>query len=256
MDAIETIARATDEPADGADGGRATTLWRRIAEDLTAEIAAGCFAPGDCLPTVVALAERFNVNRHTVRQALQAMRARGLVSVEQGRGTFVRAKPYDYRLGKRVRFRANFDPVTVDVAARLLSSGIEPLGPSDAERLGLPVGTPAWSIRSTRHVEGTPLSVGHHRLDAARFPDFDRAFAETMSITSALSRYGVTDYLRLSTRVTAVLPTEEECEVLGVAPTQPLLLARGIDGTAKNEPLHLVSTVFVGDRIELVVEPE
>jgi GntR family phosphonate transport system transcriptional regulator len=256
MDAIEKSARGAEDVADAADGGRSTTLWRRIAEDLTAEIAAGRFAPGDSLPTVVALAERFGVNRHTVRQALQAMRARGLVSVEQGRGTFVRARPFDYRLGKRVRFRSNFDPETVDVAARMLSSAVEPLGQGDAGRLGLPVGTLAWSIRSTRHVGGTPLSVGHHRLEAARFPHFDRVFAESLSITSALATYGVTDYLRLSTRVTAVLPTEEECDVLGVSPTQPLLLARGVDGTAKNEPIHLVSTVFVGDRIELVVEPE
>lgn len=256
MAAVDELERAAHGDADLTDQGRATTRWRRIAEDLTAEIREGAYAAGDALPTVVALAERFGVNRHTVRQALQAMQARGLVSVEQGRGTFVRSKPYDYRLGRRVRFRANFDTETVDTSLRFLSSGVEPLSASEARRLALPEGTPAWSIRSVREVEGTPLSVGSHRLEVARFPDFDRIFAETHSVTKALAAHGITDYLRLSTRITAVLPSDEECEVLGVPPTRPLLLARGIDGIAPGKPIHLVSSAFVGDRIELVYEPE
>ena len=68
-------------------------IWQRIAEVLTAEISSGGFPPGARLPTETALAERFGVNRHTLRQAIGALSTAGLVSVKHGRGTFVRPAP-------------------------------------------------------------------------------------------------------------------------------------------------------------------
>jgi len=58
----------------------------------------------DRLPNETDLATRFAVNRHTIRRALQAIEAQGLVRIEQGRGTFVQEELIDYQLGRRTRF--------------------------------------------------------------------------------------------------------------------------------------------------------
>ena len=72
-------------------------MWQRIAEILTAEISAGHFPPASRLPTETALAERFGVNRHTLRQAIGALSDAGLVSV-QARPRHLRAPGTGHRI--------------------------------------------------------------------------------------------------------------------------------------------------------------
>ncbi|TIY02502.1 MAG: GntR family transcriptional regulator, partial [Mesorhizobium sp.] len=49
------------------------SLWRQIAEQILHSIAVGDFAENAALPPEVALAERYGVNRHTVRSAIAAL---------------------------------------------------------------------------------------------------------------------------------------------------------------------------------------
>lgn len=235
---------------------RAARLWRSIADALEQDILEGRFAAGSALPTVLDLADRFDVNRHTVRQALQSLQARGLISVEQGRGTFVRQRAFDYRLGERVRFGDNFagerDTDNVLIGKMTIEAALE----KDARRLAVATGTPLWTFRTLRHVGGAPFSTSFHRVAQARFPDFDRMFkAHGQAFSRTMSACGAGDYRRLSTRVSAVLPTAEEQELLAVQHNEPILLSRAIDGLASDQPIHLVSTAFVGSRIEFVFEP-
>ena len=62
---------------------------RRISETLRAEIESGAYPPGGRVPAEMALADRFGVSRGTLRQALQDLRAAGLLEVVPGRGYFV-----------------------------------------------------------------------------------------------------------------------------------------------------------------------
>ncbi|MDT8264240.1 GntR family transcriptional regulator, partial [Roseomonas sp. DSM 102946] len=82
-----------NEPFRRGDG---IAAWKRIADGLEAEIAAGCFPRGARLPTEAQLATQYGVNRHTVRRALSALAERGLVRATQGSGTFVEAPPLRY----------------------------------------------------------------------------------------------------------------------------------------------------------------
>ena len=45
-------------------------MWRQIADALAADISEGRLAPGARLATEFELAERFAVNRHTLRRAM------------------------------------------------------------------------------------------------------------------------------------------------------------------------------------------
>ena len=69
-------------------GPRAT----RVYASLRRSIAGGELPPGTKLPAHTELAHQFGVAPLTMRQVLARLEARGLVSREQGRGTFVRAR--------------------------------------------------------------------------------------------------------------------------------------------------------------------
>lgn len=70
-----------------------TTLYRRIAADLAAAIAAGTLPAGDPLPSEADLVRRYRASRGTVRTALAELEAHGLIETRQGRHRRVRSVP-------------------------------------------------------------------------------------------------------------------------------------------------------------------
>ncbi|MBY8882492.1 aminotransferase-like domain-containing protein [Actinacidiphila acidipaludis] len=67
--------------------------YRRVADMVAAEIAAGRLRPGDRLPTQRAFARRHGIADSTAGRVYGELTRRGLVVGEVGRGTFVRAAP-------------------------------------------------------------------------------------------------------------------------------------------------------------------
>jgi DNA-binding FadR family transcriptional regulator len=63
-----------------------------VVEDLAREIISGKWAERDLVPTEPALCEEFGFSRTVIREALKLMEERGLVRVEQGRGTSVKPR--------------------------------------------------------------------------------------------------------------------------------------------------------------------
>ena len=62
---------------------------------------------GDYLPAEQQLADRYEVNRHTLRRAIDQLVERGWVQRRQGVGVLVLMRPFDYPLNARARFSQN-----------------------------------------------------------------------------------------------------------------------------------------------------
>lgn len=69
--------------------------YAALARVLADEIDAGRFPVGSLMPTEAQLQVRFDVSRHTVREALRELKTRGLVTARAGIGTLVRASRSD-----------------------------------------------------------------------------------------------------------------------------------------------------------------
>lgn len=66
--------------ASAHDDTRRLPLYLQVADRIRDAIIAGTLAPGDALPTERELAESFEVSRASVREALRALQAQGLVA--------------------------------------------------------------------------------------------------------------------------------------------------------------------------------
>lgn len=65
---------------------------REIAAELRASILAGDYPPGVPLPSRAELTERFHVSPMTARNAVEILRAEGLVELKRGSGVYARAQ--------------------------------------------------------------------------------------------------------------------------------------------------------------------
>jgi GntR family transcriptional repressor for pyruvate dehydrogenase complex len=68
---------------------RTSRLYEQIVQQIEASIVKGDLKPGDQLPAERDLAQRFGVSRTAVREAVKALREKGLVEAYSGRGTFI-----------------------------------------------------------------------------------------------------------------------------------------------------------------------
>src|SRR5262249_56617006 len=71
------------------DPNSGVPIYRQIKDQVGYGIAAGLLRPGDQLPTVRALAVELSVNPNTVIKAYSELEQEGIVTSEQGSGTFV-----------------------------------------------------------------------------------------------------------------------------------------------------------------------
>jgi DNA-binding GntR family transcriptional regulator len=69
------------------------SVWRQVANDISARIAAGTYALGCSLPAEDELAGEYAVARSTVRRALGELRKRRLIKTLPGGGSVVVAMP-------------------------------------------------------------------------------------------------------------------------------------------------------------------
>ncbi|MEV0330995.1 GntR family transcriptional regulator [Micromonospora echinospora] len=68
-------------------------LWRRIRQEIQAQIDAGILKPGDKLPTTKQLAEHYDTSGVTVRKAVEVLIESGVLEGRQGIGVFVADSP-------------------------------------------------------------------------------------------------------------------------------------------------------------------
>lgn len=68
-------------------------LYHQLAELIAADIRAGVYAEGDRIPSEHQLVAQYGIGRPTVRQALETLVRRGVLSRRRGSGTFVAPQP-------------------------------------------------------------------------------------------------------------------------------------------------------------------
>jgi len=230
-------------------------LWRQIAESLESDIKEQVFAPGQKLPTEAELAERFSVNRHTLRRGIAYLEQEGILRVEQGRGTFVQERVVDYKLGKRTRFSENIEKQSRIPSGEIVRALIIAADATVARNLRLRKGQPVVLIENVSKVDGRPVSVVAHHFPARRFPDMIEVYKRKRSVTKALVHFGVEDYTRKETRITARLPNPSESHLLALPRSQPVLVTESTNIDPEGRVIEYGWGRMAADRAQLVVQP-
>jgi GntR family phosphonate transport system transcriptional regulator len=229
-------------------------LWRRLADELERGIADGRFRPGTRLPGELEIAARFAVNRHTVRRAIAALAQRGLVRAERGSGTYVETRRLAYPIRKRTRYSEIVGATGRAPSGRLIASAIEGADLEIAKRLRLEPGAEVLRLELLRSADRVPICAATSWLPARRFADAANIYATVRSMTKTLMHFGIHDYTRHSTRVTAALVDAADALRLKLASGRPVVMVDSVDTDGGGRPILTTRARFAADRIELILE--
>jgi GntR family transcriptional regulator, phosphonate transport system regulatory protein len=229
-------------------------LWRQVADGIERGIAEGRFTAGERLPGETEIAETYRVNRHTVRRALAVLAERGLVRAERGSGTYVEAPRLTYPLRSRTRFSEIVGAGGREPRGQLITAAEEPATREVARLLAVKAGAPLVRIEALRLADRVPICISTSWLSAERFPGAGGIFASLRSMTKLLDHFGVRDYRRGSTRITAAIAEASDAARLDLSLGRPVLVVDSTDIDSEGKPLVTKRSRFAAERVEFVVE--
>src|SRR5437660_11266785 len=75
------------------DSKSGVPIYRQIQDQIRLGVASGLLSPGEQLPTIRALSVELSVNPNTVIKAYSELERAGILTTEQGSGTFIAPQP-------------------------------------------------------------------------------------------------------------------------------------------------------------------
>jgi len=223
-----------------------TPRYLDIGEQLAAEVS--LMQPGDQLPKERELAERFEVSRMTVRQALSLLTDQGRVYSVRGHGTFV-AEPH-------VAKDATLASFTEDMLARGFVPGsrvldaVEVAAPGAVARaLELPPGAPTFRIERLRLADDVPMCLETVHLPARLFPHLLETDL-TGSLYALLSSRFRTIITRAEQTFSATRLNRWQADLLGVPTGSPALVMRRISVDTRGRLVEHGESIYRNDRYE------
>lgn len=225
-------------------------LYRQLACHLEQEILSGSLKRGDQLDSEALLANRFQVSRITLRQAVADLVRRRLLVRKQGKGTFVTSPAVRHDLRRSHGLLGSLFSQARDASARLLRYEFVVPSAETATSLNLELGEPALRLDRMYLVGGQPIALARAWL-VPEVGKLARTTAKLMSTEDMLQQVGIAI---VSSEVTmrAEVAGAVVGRALSISPRAPVLVLRrkalGGDGAVK----ELGTVWFCSDAYEFV----
>lgn len=206
-------------------------------------------SPGTAAPSERELVQQFHVARMTVRQAMDALVAEGLLERIPGRGTFV---THPRRAtGRMLSFTEDMAARGMLAESQTLLARRESSGPGVARALDLTVGDPVIHWRRLRRADRVLMCVEDAFLNEVLLPGFLQSGVPT-SLYDSLAERGLRPQWAEDS-VTADLATSEEAGLLEIEPGAPVM-RHSRRALVDEKVVEVSRSVYPGDRFTLWVQ--
>ncbi len=218
-------------------------LYQQIKVLILQSLQAGEWKPSTAIPSEVELAVRFKVSQGTVRKAIDELAAENLLVRRQGKGTFVAThaeRQVQYRFLKLIP--DNGDLKSEGPAQRHIVDCKRTRASVDVARaLSIRTSDAVLQVRRVLSFSGIPTILEDLWLPAAPFKGLtaERLRANNGPMYAMFETEFDVRMVRADEKIRAVLPDEEQCELLKVPPQTPLLSVERIAYTYSDIPMEL-----------------
>jgi GntR family transcriptional regulator len=246
---IGNIAAVPQPPRKNPNQPRYAWLRERIVKD----IASGKYPVGSLLPPEHQLAERYEVSRHTVREATRELADTGQISRQPGRGTVVcsasRPRPFVAALGTAEDLVAYTSSTRLEVlrSQRVIASD------RLSAALGCEPGADLIEIEAFRHATGGTAPISFTRVYLR--PEFAgivaRLRGQHMSIYSMLEQYHHQKIHAVRQCIEAALMSAEPARLLGVPARSPALQMRRTYLDRSGRVLAVSENLYASERFRV-----
>ena len=223
--------------------------YLQVADVLRQRITRGVWTVGDCLPSLDELAVEFGVARVTVRQSVNLLVREGLLSAQQGRGTFVTGMPararsiqVEFTLEALARHYRDTEAKIVNIDESVSSAPLRPEDGAPAKRYDF--------MRRVHSRQGEPYCVINIYLDEEVFRRHPKRFREkpVIPLLTDMKELVIADARQTLTISTCDM---EVAKLLGIPVNAPVAHVRRLFRSPEGKVLYLGEVTYRGDAIHL-----
>jgi len=200
-------------------------LYLQLANIIEQRILSREFKIGEKLPSENQLSKEYNIARPTVRQALEYLKNRGLITKKKGLGTFVR----DYRKNEISLF--SFSGVSEAFKQKGVKFEKELIEKLVLKKIVTEVNNPfferfAYYFSRLDIVEDKPLIFERFFLDCEIFRGLEKYNLKNLALSEIVEKEFYLKPTKIKQIFKAILPDSNLCRLIKVQKTSPILLVK------------------------------
>ena len=229
---MKNVYWLADTCLDNSEMQETKPLYMQLAYQLELTITR-TLKPGDMLDSEMLLAQKFGVNRHTVRHAIDQLVRAGIVVKQQGKGTQVVSNQIEYLLNPGGKFTKNLNELGRTAHAVLLSQRVVdfsqvPLTVQRAFSLTDTQQTQVVELVTQRFMENVPVCLIHHYLSSTALPGVQLTY-DGGSLHQHIAEQFSVELERSQMSISAKLANASESVSLKCAIDSPLVVLQSIN---------------------------
>ncbi|MDT0433925.1 MULTISPECIES: GntR family transcriptional regulator [Streptomyces] len=229
------------------------TRHEEIADELRRAIDREQYTVGSRLPAETELAARYAVSRGTVRQAVAALTAEGLIGSRQGARRVVLASRRSQSFAELRSFAQWAAAMGREATGRVAAQEYRPATAQDASRLQLPEGTPVLHVLRVRGLDGEPVLLERTVYADWIAPAVEGIDPHAPSVTQLLFDTTGLVFAYGEHVIDAVAAGARDAELLGVRRSSPLLRVRRVTTTREGRPVEWSDDRYRSDAVSFSV---
>jgi len=210
--------------------------------------------PGEKLPSENDLSQKYNINRHTVRQSFQKLKEKGLIYSQKGKGNFVANIKIPYSMTEKSNYSSQILDVGFEPSSKLIETKIIQADEDMAKDLNIAEKGDVLMLRTLKYVDNTPFALYTSFFDASRFGDLIDYIKDNTSLYRILKeKYNV-----VATKgdcfFEAMLPNKEEADLLMIPGNFPLLVTNVPSYDQEGNPIECGYAKFRSDLAKIKIK--
>lgn len=211
-------------------------------------------APDERLPSERDMCAMWNLNRTTLRNAIQRLVDDGVLYSRMGSGTFVAPPKFVRNLQDVYGFSEAVRQAGRVPGSRLVYASFQEADKHVARKLHLALGTEVFALRRVRLIDGAPCSVETTMVEAKRCPGIEQHDFGRESFADVLRwDYGIKP-VEGDEKISVTVLDAEEAQLLGMEEGHPAIFKSGVMSDASGEPFEYYRTVCLSEYVRYATE--
>ncbi|WP_108060366.1 GntR family transcriptional regulator [Poseidonibacter lekithochrous] len=231
-------------------------MYIKLYEEILKNIENKNYSISEKLPSENVFATTFDVNRHTVRQALSMLKDEGYIYTKKGKGNYISNIKVPYSISDKSSYTSKILDLGYEPKTKFLGADIIEPTNEIAQNLGLNKNLKVIELRLLRYANDLPISVSYSYFDAYIYREIiNNLDCKPFSLYKVLEKcYPNLEITKVSTVFESHTSTNELSELLMMPSNSPILAASTLSKDQDGNFVEYGTSFFRGDTCKIKVD--
>ncbi|MBS4206734.1 GntR family transcriptional regulator [Bacillus sp. FJAT-50079] len=228
-------------------------IYLQLEQGIKALIENQQLKPGDLIPSEREYAEKYQISRMTVRQAINKLTADGYLQRKRGKGTFVALKKVEQHLDFLTSFSEDMRLRGMEPGTKVVEFKVKKADAVIAKKLALEIGSPVYQIKRLRFADQLPIAYQIFYTSVDLIPGLTEEIAEQSIYQYVENTLGLR-FASAEQEVESTIARKSEAKALDIKVGDPILLIQRTSFMENEKPLEYATSYYRGDRYKFKVK--